>query len=282
MTLLVFTPHWITYNIQEHSHWFDITPIWSHLINHYGGKPSMVITVNEPVESKQKNIVLHLGSFHTEMSFLDTLHGHLMAASGLWEALEQVYAPNAVVRILNGKAIARTLQGHFIQHLILWSWWTHLVSTHQNAQNSQIKKQRRWGYCKHTMIPYWFKRSCCSLWEVNSRIFDHKWSLWKCYVQWPELMMPFKGRMKVWKFQKQQHCGYSTWSWITFFADILQQSVLAIWIYIFKLFPKCFLLWQLQDTTITLSHCMSTYSNLQKWSSWSLSTFSKWSTHNQM
>ena len=40
-----------------------------------------MIIVTEPVESELKDIVLHLGGFHTEMSYLGCI-GHLMAASG--------------------------------------------------------------------------------------------------------------------------------------------------------------------------------------------------------
>ncbi len=39
------------------------------------------------------------------MSFLGSI-GHLMAASGLQEVLELIYAPNAVIHMLSGKAIA--------------------------------------------------------------------------------------------------------------------------------------------------------------------------------
>ena len=37
-----------------------------------------------------------------------------MASSGLQELLELIYAPNAVVHMLSGKAIARTVRAHFI------------------------------------------------------------------------------------------------------------------------------------------------------------------------
>ena len=39
---------------------------------------------------------------------------HLMGSSGLQEMLESIYAPNAVVHMLSGKAIARAVRGHFI------------------------------------------------------------------------------------------------------------------------------------------------------------------------
>jgi len=97
--------------IQEHSHRYNVTPIIT-FDQPLWWKALMIIS-SEPVGSELKNIVLRLGGFHTEMSFLGCI-GHLMAASGLQEALEQVYAQNAVVHMLNGKAIARALRGHFI------------------------------------------------------------------------------------------------------------------------------------------------------------------------
>ena len=41
--------------------------------------------------------------------FLIGCIGHLMSASGLQQILELVYAPNAVVHILTGTAIARAV-----------------------------------------------------------------------------------------------------------------------------------------------------------------------------
>lgn len=73
----------------------------------------MMIIVTEPEGSNLKDIVLRLGGFHTEMSFLGCI-GHLMAASGLHDLLELIYASNAVVHMLTGRAIARAIRGHLI------------------------------------------------------------------------------------------------------------------------------------------------------------------------
>ena len=67
----------------------------------------------EQSSSPIKNVVLRLGGFHTEMSFLGCI-GHLMAGSGLREVLETVYSPNAVVHMLTGKAVSRAVRGHFM------------------------------------------------------------------------------------------------------------------------------------------------------------------------
>ncbi|XP_065915240.1 uncharacterized protein [Dysidea avara] len=97
--------------IQEHSRRHNVTPIIT--FDQPLWWKALMIIVSEPVGSELKSIVLRLGGFHTEMSFLGCI-GHLMAASGLQELLEQVYAPNAVVHMLNGKATARALRGHLI------------------------------------------------------------------------------------------------------------------------------------------------------------------------
>ena len=47
------------------------------------------------------------------MSFLGAI-GYLMAGSGLQEIMELVYAPNAVVHILSGKAYARAVRAHLL------------------------------------------------------------------------------------------------------------------------------------------------------------------------
>ena len=67
----------------------------------------------EHASSEMKNIILRLGGFHLEMSFLGSI-GHIMSASGLQHILELVYAPNAVIHMLTGKAISRAVRGHLL------------------------------------------------------------------------------------------------------------------------------------------------------------------------
>lgn len=54
------------------------------------------------------------------MSFLGCI-GHLMQGSGLAELLETVYASNAVIHMLNGKAVTRALRGHFLVENALYA-----------------------------------------------------------------------------------------------------------------------------------------------------------------
>lgn len=69
---------------------------------------------NDPISS----IFVRLGGFHLLMSFLGSI-GFIMAGSGLEEAFETVYAPRAVIHIMNGHAYERALRAHFLAHLVL-------------------------------------------------------------------------------------------------------------------------------------------------------------------
>ena len=73
-----------------------------------------MVIESEPADSDLRQVVLRLGSFHTEMSFIGSI-GHLIAESGLKELLELIYVPNAVEHILTGKAIARAVRAHLLE-----------------------------------------------------------------------------------------------------------------------------------------------------------------------
>lgn len=79
---------------------------------------ALTIIVSESLESDLRRIVLRLGGFHAEMSFLGSI-GHLMAGSGLKEMLELIYAPQAVQHIISGKAIARAVRAHLLIDAVL-------------------------------------------------------------------------------------------------------------------------------------------------------------------
>lgn len=74
---------------------------------------AFTIISNDNEDSDLKSMVLRLGGFHLEMSYLGAI-GNIMNGSGLQEVLERVYAPNAVVRMLFGKAVARAVRGHML------------------------------------------------------------------------------------------------------------------------------------------------------------------------
>ena len=83
--------------------------------------PTACITFDQPlwlkaveiITERSLRIVCRLGGFHTMMSFLGNI-GSMMKGSGLEEALEQVYGPNAVAHMMTGKAVSRALHGHFL------------------------------------------------------------------------------------------------------------------------------------------------------------------------
>ncbi len=83
--------------------------------------PTPCITFDQPlwlkaveiIKAKSMNIVCRLGGFHTMMSFMGSI-GSMMKGSGIEEALEIVYGPNAVTHMISGKAVSRALRGHFL------------------------------------------------------------------------------------------------------------------------------------------------------------------------
>ena len=79
---------------------------------------ALSIILSEPVGSPMRRIVLRLGAFHMEMSFLGSI-GHLMAGSGLKELLELIYAPSAVDHSLTGKAVTRAVRAHILLDAVL-------------------------------------------------------------------------------------------------------------------------------------------------------------------
>ena len=78
------------------------------------------LKAHEISKSKQLNIVIRLGGFHTLMSFLGSV-GAVMKGSGLSDLLEMVYATNSVKHIISGKAVSRALRGHFLVESALMS-----------------------------------------------------------------------------------------------------------------------------------------------------------------
>ena len=74
---------------------------------------AFMIIANEPESSDMHSIVLRLGGLHIMMSFLGCI-GHLMMQSGIQELLSTIYADNAVVHMMTGKAIARAIRSHIL------------------------------------------------------------------------------------------------------------------------------------------------------------------------
>ena len=66
-----------------------------------------------PHKSPIQNIVLLLGSFHTFMNLLGAI-ATLMDGSGLKDVLETIYAENAVVHMMSGKAVQHSFRGYLL------------------------------------------------------------------------------------------------------------------------------------------------------------------------
>jgi hypothetical protein len=97
--------------ISDHSRRHHATPIIT--LDQQLWWIAYMIIESQPAESILKEIVLILGGFHTEMSFLGTI-GSLMAGSGLKEIMSQVYAEGSVNHMLSGKSVARAVRAHFL------------------------------------------------------------------------------------------------------------------------------------------------------------------------
>ena len=72
-----------------------------------------MVIETQPKASPLHQIILILGGFHTEMSFLGSI-GSLMAGSGLKEVMSQVYAEGSIDHMLSGKAVARAVRAHLL------------------------------------------------------------------------------------------------------------------------------------------------------------------------
>ena len=95
---------------------YEVTPVLT-FDQHLWMKAQHIIDA-EPSTSRIKNIVLRLGGFHMEMSFLGSI-GHIMTETGLKDLFSVEYAENTVPHMLSGKAIARAIRAHTLVELAL-------------------------------------------------------------------------------------------------------------------------------------------------------------------
>lgn len=97
--------------ISQHASRYQVTPVIT--FDQPLWWKALQVIQSQPGESTLHSVVLRLGGFHTQMSFIGSI-GHLMAGSGLQELLETVYANNTVTHMLNGKAVQRAIRGLFL------------------------------------------------------------------------------------------------------------------------------------------------------------------------
>ena len=106
--------------VTSHARQYNVSPILTF------DKPLWwkAMTIQESVseDSEIKDVILRMGGFHTQMSFLGAI-GHSMGGSGLKEVFVCVYASNTVTHILSGKWHSRwrgiTAQNHLEQRLFI-------------------------------------------------------------------------------------------------------------------------------------------------------------------
>ena len=111
-TCIYSTLNYISQNAKQHDIPTIITfyqPLWWKALS---------IILSEPDGGPMRRIVLRLGAFHMDMSFLGSI-GHLMTNSALQELLELIYTPNAVDHMLTGKAVSRLVRAHILLDAVL-------------------------------------------------------------------------------------------------------------------------------------------------------------------
>ena len=90
---------------------YDVTPVLTFDQPLYW--KALTIIRSQPNDTELNQIVLHLGGYDMQMSFLGSM-GHLMACSGLQELLEVVHARNMATHMMTGKAASRAIRGHLL------------------------------------------------------------------------------------------------------------------------------------------------------------------------
>ena len=76
------------------------------------------LKATEIAVEKSMDIVIHLGGFHTLMSYLGSV-GSIMDGSGLSDVLQTVYGENTVKHMLSGKAIASQYEVIYLLKVLL-------------------------------------------------------------------------------------------------------------------------------------------------------------------
>ena len=104
------TLHFVTDQAHRYN-MYNVTPVLTFDQPLFQKATSIIECVDS--KSRLKIVVLRLGAFNTQMSFLGCI-GHLMSGSGLHEELRTVYAGNAVTHMMTGKAVSRATRGHFL------------------------------------------------------------------------------------------------------------------------------------------------------------------------
>lgn len=104
---------------------------------------TMQIQNSSHTNNQLRNIVILLGRFHTLMNLLRAT-GTLMQGAGLEAILDDIYAKHAVVHILSGKAVQRTLCGYLLVDKCL----NQMIPSHTRTWWTRMKRfGRKYEYC---------------------------------------------------------------------------------------------------------------------------------------
>ncbi|KAL8606521.1 hypothetical protein ACOMHN_037752 [Nucella lapillus] len=172
-------------------------------------KAQVIVSSAADSDSHLQSLILRLGNFHTQMSFLGCI-GHLMGGTGLQEALELVYAENAVVHILNGKAYSRAVRAHLLMDAALGAILTSRafdlpwILLHQQADNALL--EYLWSSAKEdTTLP---NENINFVLDGGSLLHKLPWQRGSTYNQLAEMYAEFVAR----KYKKATIVfdGYST------------------------------------------------------------------------
>ena len=196
---------------------------------------SLAIQLSQPERSPIRRLILRLGAFHMEMSFLGSI-GHLMAGSGIKELFEMIYALKAVEQIKSGKAISRAVRAHLLLDTVLngllLSKSMELSTTTPNHQTRHRVPTQSWKLPSRTMTSWW-------PWQRTP---------WR-------MMKPLQGSKpsatatwKHWRMTQRPVCGYNTSIWYGFSVSSSEPNGWATDISILKLYRRWFRTWPLLAT----------------------------------
>lgn len=162
----------------------------------------------EIVMTKEMNVVCRLGAFHVIMSFLGSI-GKIMEGSGLVEALQCCYGPNAVTHMISGKAVDRAIRGHFLTESALFVLFlknqlmSHegnevILSDLTSQQMSDLKYlyedalNKSSPFTESGQLPECFEKLICSINNAKQKLLANRTAkLWLQYLEYIGLLKMF-------------------------------------------------------------------------------------------
>ena len=107
------------------------------------------------------------------MSFMGSI-GSMMKGSGLEEALETVYGPNAVIHMLSGKAVSRALRGHFLVEAALVNKLMLAVLPHPEEEADLSLVEEIEGMKLHSSLisVRWYRKSMICTKELKTNLYQ--------------------------------------------------------------------------------------------------------------